>query len=165
VIKEFLPAIEWLEQDYDFRDEASYERGYQSGWRAKPRYNPDGTCPHPERDANLFRRGPYQIIDMPMCGEYLADICEEDTGVPCTHGEHQEHVKCWCLNSPSFIQGLPWTKDDEKEWLEAGNYTGHPARFSIYLRTEHPYLFDHNWDDRPNDIHFWKEEEESAAAA
>ena len=156
--KEFLPAINWLEQDYDHRSDTD------GGWRVKPRYNPDGTYPHPERDLNTYRRGPYQIIDMPMCGEYLADNCVADTGDPCTHDDHQDYVNCWCLNSPSYILGIDWDENDEKMWLEHGNYIGRDDKYSTYLRSAHSYLFNHDWDERPNDIHFWKEEESATAA-
>lgn len=157
MIKEFLPAVKWLEQDYDYRSKAD------GGWRSKPRYGPDGSHLHPELDLNQYRRGFYQLLDAPMCGEHIRDLCEDDTGERCYHSEHDFVNKCWCCMNPGAIQNLPWTEEDEKEWLENGNYTGQHEKFRDYMREAHAYLFDDDEDDQPNDIDWWKEEVSAAA--
>lgn len=152
MIKEFLPAVEWLEQDYESR-----EKSYR-GWRHPSDSNPDGSPLHPERDRNVFRRGPYQLLDDNMCDETLWEVCEENTGQKCLHKEHQEKIRCWCLQgNPGAITGLEWTEEDENHWLTRHEYQGEPERYSKYLHSVHPYLWDHAYDDKPNDIDWWKD--------
>src|SRR5688572_7303 len=138
MLKEFLPAVEWLELDYDYRSREDM------GWKSKSRYNPDGTYGHPELDLNTYRRGPYQVLDDNVCGDFLADICTEGTGSSCDHEDHQRYVECYCLQSvPGAILGLPWTEEDERLWLTQGEYRGDPEVFSKYTRSVHPYIYDH----------------------
>jgi hypothetical protein len=151
MIQEFIPAIMWLEQDYNARDEQVGYDGDLIGWRLKPSRLPDG------------RHGFYQQFDLPTCGEYMADLCEESREKPCTHPEHRERVKCWCLPVPGCTQGLPWTLEDERFWLETGNPYGETARYNAYLKTEYPSLYHSDYEPIPNDIDFWKEDEEANA--
>lgn len=146
MIKDFLPAIDWLEQDYEGRN-----------WRVKPHRNPDWTAAHPEMDQNIYRRGPFQILDTSYCGESLADMCTEREGRVCDHGEHDGTVECWCLPTlPAYIWGLSWTEDDEHVWLTEGHRYGDGERHSKYLRAAHPYAYGE--DERPNNVDWWKED-------
>lgn len=158
MIKEFLPAVEWLESDYDYRDKR------ENAWRSKPRYNPDGSYVGNDVDQNIYRRGPFQLLDDCICGERLSDICEENNDDPCTHEEHQYTVKCYCFSQlPMTITGLPWTEEDEKAWMERMDYRGNLYRVDRYLRETHSYAYKGLSNDRANNTEWWREEDGTAA--
>ena len=159
MIKEFLPAVEWLEQNYDQRSKT------YNGWRIPPGYAPDGSDLHPERDRNVFRKGPFQLLLDAMCGEPLWESCYESTGEVCTHEEHQTLVQCWCFGGhPGRVLGLEWTSEDEEKWLKFGSFQGVPERHTDYLRKAHEYLWQDGYynDDTPNNTEWWKEEHAAA---
>lgn len=157
-MKEFLPAIEWLEKGYDLRDAIT------DGWRSKlDPSDPYGPVPQ-NLDLNTYRRDFYQILGGPTCGDYLRNLCEEN-GETCTHPEHDNHIECFCFGGvPGFIHGPEWTAEDEQKWLKFGSYRGGTDRYGEYLQEVHPYIWVPGFDDNPNNTDWWKEDAEKQAA-
>ena len=152
MLKEFSPAVEWLEKGYDTRDEIT------DGWRSKL----DPTEFHSTiplgLDLNTYRRDFYQILGVPTCGDYLRNLCEED-GERCTHPEHDDYVDCYCFGgTPAFIHGPEWTAEDDHKWLKFGSYRGGSDRYMEYLKTVHAYMWVPNFDDKPNNTDWWIDE-------
>lgn len=152
MLKEFLPAVEWLEMDYPGRD------AIDNGWRVKPRLNPDGSHPHEAYDLNTYRRGPFQIFNGPSCGAPMSTICEDANAQECTCGDHQgRYMECYCFRArPGSISGIEWSEEDEERWLKFGAYFGVQEREHKYLEAVHPYVFEFGFDDRPNNTDWWK---------
>jgi len=154
LLKEFRPAVEWLERNYDIRDRTS------NGWRHK--LDPLEDAIPEGMDLNCYRRGPFQLLGEPSCGDSLRAICEESRGEGvCTHPEHDRLVDCFCFRgTPAMIQGLTWTSSDERSWLRYGNYRGDITQ---YIRNNHPYVYDKGHEDTPNNIIWWEEEKVDAS--
>lgn len=159
MIKEFLPAVEWLERNYDKRDQV------QNAWRCK--LDPPAPGRHvyddvdPDLDLNQYRRGPYQILDTGNCGDYLRDLCEESGGVRCTHPDHDAYVDCYCFGgTPQYILGMSWTAENEKHYLKSGNYRGSTDEYQKYLQKAHPWIWTEGFDNKPNNTDWWKEDGE-----
>lgn len=160
MLKEFLPAIEWLERRYDDRDQID------GAWRIKIDPAPPGQHIYaevsPNLDLNTYRRGPYQILDGGNCGEYLRDLCEEGGG-ECDHPDHDDYVDCYCFGgTPQYILGMPWTEEDERRYLKSGNYRGDSRDYTAYLQMHHPWIWTEGFDDKPNDIDWWREDNAAA---
>lgn len=152
--KEVRQAVEWLEQDYSLRDSKEILDGpYRPSWKLPPRYNPDGTPLHHDRDMNVYRRGFYEERDdvYVACGEpnpNAGDPGESDT------------IECWCHAGapPKYVTSLDWSPLDEAEWLESGENRGVYNVYREHLREVHSYLFSPEWEELPDNIDWWRED-------